>query len=371
MSKIIIDAREYSSSTGRYISRLIQYLELSSQTNSEHEFVILLAPKDFDAYTPSNPRFSKIICPHKEFTFDEQFGLLGQIKDLHPDLVHFGATQQPIGYRGLVVTTMHDLTTARFKNPSKNSVIFAVKQIIYKAVIKYVARKSVAIIAPSKYVQHDVAEYASVSEDKISVTYEAADAITDSPEPLKALVSKRFIMYVGRPTPHKNLQRLIDAFVVLRQKQPDLQLVLAGRTDSLYERHYSYVQKQGIKGVVFTGFVSEGQLRWLYENCQAYILPSLSEGFGLPGLEAMRHGAPVISSNATCLPEIYGSAARYFDPLSVDDMVQVIDDVIASELNRNQLRKNGFIRVENFSWQRMAKQTLAVYETVLATAHQK
>ena len=109
---------------------------------------------------------------------------------------------------------------------------------------------------------------------------------------MKKLVGKQFIMYVGRPWPHKNLNRLIEAFGKLKVKYPDLCLVLAGKKNENYLNIENNVKERGLKDVIFTDFISEGQFRWLYENCAAYIFPSLSEGFGLPGLEAMVHGAP-------------------------------------------------------------------------------
>src|SRR5207244_3436993 len=142
-------------------------------------------------------------------------------------------------------------------------------------------------------------------------------------------------MYVGRPNPHKNLGRLLEAFSLVKQSVPDVHLVLAGKEDSLFRHHAHEVNRLGIPDVHFTGYVDDGQLRWLYDHTEAYIFPSLSEGFGLPGLEAMAHGAPVISSNATCLPEIYGDAAKYFDPLDVDDMAKAIKTV----LSKPELRK--------------------------------
>jgi glycosyltransferase involved in cell wall biosynthesis len=112
--------------------------------------------------------------------------------------------------------------------------------------------------------------------------------------------------------------------------------------------------------------VSEGELRWLYEHCAAYVFPSLSEGFGLPGLEAMVHGAPVVSSNATCLPEVYGDAAHYFDPLNVDDIARKITEVLDNQALRNNLIARGHAQAATYSWRRMAEQTLAVYEACLA-----
>ncbi len=362
MSHIVIDAREYTSSTGRYMFRLLQYL---SQLESDHNFTILLKPKDMDVYDFHNPRFKKVACSHKEFTFDEQFGLLKQINALKPDLVHFGKDHQPVLYRGLVVTTMHDLTTARFRNIAKPWYIFKFKQLVYKQVIRAVAHKSRAILTPTEFVKQDMVHFSGAPEDKITVTYESADAIPDPPESISELEGKPYIMYVGRPTPHKNLGRLIEAFTELQKSQPELRLVLAGKMDVLYARHRQYVEDHAIPNVVFTDFVSEGQLRWLYEQCRAYVFPSLSEGFGLPGLEAMIHGAPVVSSNATCLPEVYGDAAHYFDPLSVPEMVRAISDVLRDDALRSRLVAEGFKQVQKYSWYRMAEQTLKIYNKVL------
>jgi len=359
---IVVDAREYTTSTGRYMFRLLQYLE---KLDHGHDYTILLKPHDMDIYEFSNPRFKKVVCPHKEFTFDEQLGFLRQIQGLKPDLVHFGKDHQPILYRGKVATTMHDLTTARFRNPAKSWLFYAAKQPVYRMLIRIVAHKSKAVLTPTNFVKEDIVRYAHARPEKITVTYEAADAITDAAEPLKELVGKRFIMYIGRPQPHKNLGRLIEAFKLLKQSHPALCLVLAGKKDVLYERYAEQVAREGIEGVVFTGFISEGPLRWLYENCQAYVFPSLSEGFGLPGLEAMQHGAPVVSSNATCLPEVYGDAAHYFNPLDSQDMTAKIAEVLDNPELRNQLVEKGRAQAAKYSWQRMAEQTLAVYKKVL------
>ncbi len=174
-------------------------------------------------------------------------------------------------------------------------------------------------------------------------------------------------MYVGRPTPHKNLERLIEAFQIVKAQHPALHLVLAGKKDINYKQIEANVKAKQISQVSFTDFISDGQLRWLYENCQAYVFPSLSEGFGLPGLEAMQHSAPVVSSDATCLPEVYGDAAHYFDPLNIQSMADAINEVITDQTLRSKLIDNGTQRVQTFSWRRMAQQTLIIYEQVLKT----
>ena len=364
MARIVIDGRELSTSTGRYVERLIHYLQKIDQTNT---YLILLKPDDYLKFVPSNPNFEKVLCTVKEYTFAEQLELKKQIKQLKPDLVHFTMVQQPILYRGRVVTTMHDLTTARFTNPGKNWFIFKFKQWVYKFVNWRVAHKSKFVITGTNYVKNDVARYCHIKPKKIFVTYEAADLIEEPIKPIKELQGKSFIFYVGRPQPHKNLKRLIEAFALLKEKHPELLLVLAGRRDSVYDSYIKVARKLGVEdSVIFTGFVSEGQLKWLYKGTKAYVFPSLSEGFGLPGLEAMKHEAPVVSSNATCLPEVYGQAAYYFNPLDIHDMARSIDTVLINQEIRNKLIKAGRIQAKKYSWQRMAEQTLEVYMKALS-----
>jgi glycosyltransferase involved in cell wall biosynthesis len=174
-------------------------------------------------------------------------------------------------------------------------------------------------------------------------------------------------MYVGRATPHKNLKRLIEAFEILKPKYPELMLVFAGKFDANYHWLEALAShKRLADSVVFTDFVSEGQLRWLYEHTAAYVFPSLSEGFGLPGIEAMAQGAPVVAAKATSLPEIYGPAAEYFDPKITFDMAQKISRVISDTELRGQLIKTGRAQAAKYSWQTTAKQTLEIYKKALS-----
>jgi len=362
MSKIILDARESGTSTGRYVDKLVEHLHA---LKPKHTIIVLAKAHRLKYLAELAPNFVIIETPFKEFSFGEQIGLRKQIEDLHADLVHFPMVQQPVFYRGPVVTTMQDLTIIRFRNPTKNPAVFWTKQQIYKWVNKRVAHKSIALITPTEFVKNDVVDYTHVSPDKITVTLESADFIKDAPVPISELEDKQFIMYIGRPTPHKNLERLIEAFILLQKDRPELYLVLAGKKDANYQRHEAKVQADHVKNVIFTDFVSDAQLRWLYERCAAYIFPSLSEGFGLPALEAMAHGAPVASSNATCLPEVYGDAAHYFDPLDITDMAAKIGEVVDDPVLSTDLIDKGKAQAAKYSWRRMAEQTLAVYEKAL------
>ena len=362
MAKIIIDAREYSTSTGRYISKLIEYLQL---VDTQNKYVVLLKATDMDSCPITNANFTKLECPYKEFSFAEQLGFTWQLYRLKPDLVHFCMTQQPLLYLKASITTVHDLTTARYNNPDKNPYIFFVKQQIYKLVIWFAAHKSKRVITPSLYVKKDLINYTKIKPAKVIVTYEAADRIKDRPVAIESLIGKQFLMYVGRSTPHKNLWRLIQAFDAMKGMYPDLYLVLAGKIDNNYSSLNRRTTSSGIMNVVFTDFISEGKLRWLYENTSAYVFPSVSEGFGLPGLEAMIHGAALVSSNATCLPEIYGPAAIYFDALDKSSLIKALSTVLGDQEFRQHLIKTGLEQAGTYSWQKMAEQTIDLYNTVL------
>lgn len=362
--KIVIDARESGTSTGRYVDKLVEYLH---KLRPQHEITVLAKTPRLKYLREIAPGFKTVESNFNEFGYGEQLGLLKQLRGLRPDLVHFTMTQQPVLYRGRSITTIHDLTTLRFDNPAKNPAVFKAKQTVYKQVVKKVAQKADYIIAISRYVKQDVAQYTKISPDKIFVTYEAADHIRAVAQPIPRLDGKQFLMYVGRATPHKNLGRLVDAFEILKKNHPDLMLGLAGKLDANYRQLEAYVtSKRMADSIVFTDIVSEGELKWLYMNTAAYVFPSLSEGFGLPGLEAMMHGAPVISSNATCLPEIYGKAAYYFEPKSTYDMASKISNVLSSAGLRGQLIQKGRIQVGKYSWKKMAGETLKIYELALS-----
>lgn len=356
---LVIDARESGTTTGRYVDKLVEYLH---QLKPGFQITLVTRPARVEYLQSIAPRFTVVSTLIKEFTFAEQIAYIKVLKKLKPDLVHFTAAQQPVLYLDPVISSMHDLTTGRFRNPAKNWLVFTIKQNVYRQVVRWVARKSKHILTISEYSKDDIAKFARVNSRKITVTYPAADEINEPDEPVETLIHKDFIMYVGRPLPHKNLDRLVEAFVLLQKKNPELRLVLAGKKDTLYKKLEKKVTDQGIENVVFTDFVSEAELKWLYLNTRAYVFPSLSEGFGLPSIEAMLHGAPVVSSNASCLPEVNKEAARYFDPYSPEDMADKIQEVLSNKRLRSSMIKKGKRVAKSYSWKRMAQETLAIYK---------
>ncbi len=363
MKRIVVDARESGTSTGRYVDKLVEYLH---KLQPAHQIVLLAKPNRVAFYKDIAPRFRVVTTTYKEFTFGEQIGFCRQIARLKADLVFFPMVQQPVLYRGRVVTEMLDLTTTRFRDPTKNRFVFGFKQYVYRWVNKYVAKKSRLLITLSEFVKQDVVSFCHVDPKKITVIYNAADKITAPAAVVKAAQGKEFLLFVGRPAANKNLYRLVDAFNVLAADRPQLHMVFAGKLNDEYRRLRDYARgSQHGTRIIFTDFVSDGQLRWLYEHASVYVFPSLSEGFGLPGLEAMQYGLPVASSNATCLPEVYKDAALYFDPLDTADMAAAVGRVLDEPKLAGQLAQKGRALVKTYSWQRCAEQTLAVFDKAL------
>jgi len=174
------------------------------------------------------------------------------------------------------------------------------------------------------------------------------------------------LLYVGNAFPHKNLERLIQAFKIVLNQKPNLNLVLVGEIDYFYQRLQKMVKKMGLEDkVIFTGRISPQELTNQYKNSLAYVFPSLTEGFGLPGLEAMAENLPVVCSKANPLPEIYGPAALYFDPENIQEIAKTILKIVSDENLRQDLKTKGKIQVEKYSWQKCAQQTLKVYQDVL------
>lgn len=358
---IAIDARIINSSTGRYVERLVHYLEKIDTTN---KYSILVPTKDKNFYKPKNPNFSVLTVDFPNYSFAEQTGFKTFLDELAPDLVHFCMPQQPLGYKGIHVTTVHDLTLLQTYNSDKNWLIFHAKQLVGRYVFKKVGKTSAHIITPTQYVKDDYVKFADIPESKVTVTYESADVFVDKLTPYKHPF-KEYMMYVGQQSDYKNIRRLGDAHQKLLAEHPDLGLILVGKKTPAHLKTEGYFKQKGYKNIHYTGFIEDAQRDWLFSNCSVYVFPSLMEGFGLPALEAMGYGAPVASSSATCLPEVYGDAAHYFDPLSTDDIARAINDILTNPKLRKQLVEKGYKQLKKYSWSRMAQQTHEIYMNAL------
>jgi glycosyltransferase involved in cell wall biosynthesis len=361
---IVIDARIRRSSTGRYTDRLLNHLQTSG---SPHRFTVLVQPDD--PWRARSINFEVVPCPYPQFSLNplNDFRFAFQLRELKPDLVHFTMTQQPLTYRGRTVTTTHDLTMLRFLRPGQTALpIFWLKKVGYRLLFYVAHHKSTRVIVPTNYVAKDLRVLYPFSANKINVTYEASEPPIHEPAQPLDDIKKPFIMHLGSPFPHKNIKHLIQAFELLEIDYPDLTLVLAGKKEFYFNELEAWAKpRPSYDSIRFTGFIDDNELKWLYENAEAYVLPSLSEGFGLPGLEAMSHGCALISSNATCMPEVYEDAAQYFDPLNLDDTVAAIKKVLGDPAYKKKLIARGRKQIQKYSWQKMTEQTLEVYDAAL------
>ncbi|HEY0965199.1 MAG TPA: glycosyltransferase family 1 protein [Candidatus Saccharimonadales bacterium] len=355
MAHIVIDARIINSSTGHYVEYLLHHLQ---KIDRENRYTVLIPQKDRDYWKPTADNFQVVFANQAQYSMSEQFGLALLLYRLRPDLVHFCMPQQPLLYFGKRVTTVHDTTLVRFENIDGNRITYKIKQLIFTLLLKNILFRSKAIFTPSNYVRKDLLAFSTKRySSKIKAILLAGEIIGAKPEKITTLANKDFIFFVGNAFPYKNLPVIVDAYQLIQAKFPKLQLVFAGKPDVFYENLQQYVSERKVHNVNFLGYISDGEKRWLFQNAKSYVVASLSEGFHMPLLEAMEDNCPVISSSATCLPEVAGNAALYFDPYSVDDLASQLTKLLSSKSTRDRLIKAGTKRASELSWDSTTRKT--------------
>ncbi len=372
--RIVIDARLWSESgLGRYIRNLITNLQQIDKTN---EYIILLIQKDFENLNFEG-NFSKKLVDIRWYSFQEQLQLPKILNDLKPDLVHFPHFNIPILYSGKYVVTIHDLIHQHFKTrevTTRNPFYFRFKQIAYHQAFSKALKNSQKIITPTNFVKDQLISEWKVDSSKIEVTPEGVDdsilkkinnkQLTMNKLTNKFGITRPYLFYVGNAQPHKNLSFLIESFLEIKDQFPDLQLVLSGPQhlfwDKLKQQIFS-LHSKNTDDIIFTRFVSEEEMVSLYKNSEAFILPSLEEGFGIPILEAMACKTAVLASDIGSLKEVGGEAALYFDPRNKEDLKQNLVKILKNQKLRDELVNKGIKRYQQFSWHKMAQQTHLIY----------
>lgn len=369
--RIGIDARMLNASgIGRYITNLLKNLQ---EIDQENEYIIFLLKKDINQFKASK-NFKLVEADFLWYSLEEQIKFPGILKKYRLDLVHFPHFNTPVFYNGRFIVTIHDLTHLDFKMnraSTHNRIYYEFKHQAHKMVILSAVKRSTRIITVSEYVKKQLIKTYNLKPTKIEVTYEAVDENIVSLAKKLPLGKQRaildrfnihqpFLFYVGNAHPHKNVEGLIQAFLKVRQSYQDLQLVLSGREDFFWKRIKKKFDQ--VEGIIITGFVDDSELVALYKNAQSFIFPSLSEGFGIPLLEAMACSCPIVASCLTALPEIAGNAALYFDPGKAGDLEEKIIQILTDENLRKELIKKGTKRYKNFSWKKLTQQTLRIYQ---------
>ena len=292
-------------------------------------------------------------------------------KRLVPDATLFHSTEHllfPLTNTPTVLT-VHDLIFKMYPEYHKRLNLWYLNQ-----AMPLFCQRARAIIAVSEATKKDIVQNYGIDPAKIHVVYEAAADHFAPPTPEKIEqvrreydLPRRFLIHLGTIEPRKNLDRLLDALLAVRQVFPDLRLVLAGSKGWLYDDFFARITAQGLEDVVQPlGWVPDEDLPAVLAAADLAVQPSLYEGFGLPILEHMASGQVVASSNAASHPEVGGEAAAYFDPTDVAQMTAVILRLLKNEDEYTRRRESGLVQADKFSWRTTARETRAVYERLLA-----
>ncbi len=364
--KIGVDARLYGAQKnrgiGRYIEKLLSYL---GKIDRDNEYVIFLKKDNWDLFDPPSANFTKQLLDIPWYSVKEQIVVPLLLNKFKFDLVHFPHFNVPLFYRRPYVVTIHDLIMTHFPSSratTGSQFIYWQKIKVARFLIKQAAQRAAAVITPTSYVKQDVESKLGVGADKVFAIYEGVDQLAVQAAELSDWpITKPFFLYVGSAYPHKNLEFLVKVFKKFNQNKK-WQLVLVGRKDFFYQRLEQEVVRQDNDIIIRPA--SNEELTALYRQAVAFVFPSLAEGFGLPPLEAMSQGCPVIASRASCLPEVLGEAALYFDPAVPDSLLSAWQKITTDNKLAAELKAKGKERARSFSWQKMAEQTLSIYRHI-------
>ncbi len=289
---------------------------------------------------------------------------------LVPDATLFHATEHlllPLRHAPTVLT-VHDLVYRLFPAYHKR-----LNYWFLNAAMPLFVKRASGVITVSESSKRDLIRLYGTPADKITVVYEGASAVfrPAAGEHIAAAQARyglpeRYLIALGTIEPRKNLLRLVEASHILRRKDPELALVIVGRTGWLYEEFFQKLEQMGDRqAVILPGYVPDEDMPALLSGARALVLASLYEGFGLPILEAMACGTPVVCSNVSSMPELGGGAARYFDPQDTEQMAEAIGEVLRDGELRAEMRQRGLEQAARFSWQRAARETMDVYQRAM------
>jgi glycosyltransferase involved in cell wall biosynthesis len=372
--RVAIDARKlHDYGIGTYVRNLLH--ELARQ-DDDAEYILLAAAADVETLRALGPRFHPVVERAGKYSVREQFSLPLTLARARVDLYHSPHYVVPRLPVGRFVVTIHDCIHLRFPQylPTRAAVYYA------KSMMTSAARRAERILTVSQASKDDILHYLGVPARKVEVVYNALDERLVSPpteEDIRRvrerfLLTGPFMLYTGNIKPHKNVDRVIEAFSILRQSsaEADLKLLIIGDEISKYPNLRRLVHRHQLhQHVRFFGFVPDATLAVLYRLAAVFVFPSLYEGFGLPPLEAMAAGAPVVTSNVSSLPEVVGDAALLVDPMDPAAIAAAVSRVLHEPDLRNDLIRRGHARVKEFSWERSVRRVREIYGEVVRGAH--
>lgn len=368
--RIGIDARKlHDYGIGTYLRNLVAQL---ARQDHDDQYLLICRRADADFVASLGPRFEPIIERARNYSVLEQFSVPLALRRAKVELFHAPHYVVSPFTTCPTVVTIHDCIHLRFPQylPNRRAHVYA------RVMMLMAARRARRILTVSQASKQDILRYLNVPASKIEVIYNALDERLATPPPEEDITRVRerfqlrapFILYTGNIKPHKNVDRLIEAFAILRKKRSaELKLLIIGDEISKYPNLRRQIHKYQLhQHVRFLGFVPDATVRVLYRLAAAFVFPSLYEGFGLPPLEAMASGTPVITSNVSSLPEVVGDAALLIDPMDPSAIADAMQRVLDEPELRAELIRRGSERVKTFSWPRSIARTHEVYAEVLA-----
>jgi len=366
--RVAIDARKlHDFGIGTYIRNLLRQL---ARVDRQTEYVLLSRAADLDVAAQLGPNFRAVLEPSPNYSLREQVHVPWVLRRERPDVFHAPHYVLPAAVSCRSVVTIHDCIHLMFPQYLPNKMAYAYARASMWTAVK----RSDRILTVSEASKRDILHFFNLAPEKIVVVYNAIDDhfwLTPPDEEVARVreryqLDHQFILYVGNIKPHKNLVRLIEAFAELRRTGfEELKLLIIGDEISKLPSLRRAVHGHKLhKHVRFLGYVSDDTLRVLYRLASLFVFPSLYEGFGLPPLEAMASGTPVVTSNQSSMPEVTGDAAVLVDPYDVNSIVEGMRRVLADADLAADLRRRGPERAREFSWARSVEQTRTVYEEV-------
>lgn len=371
--KILLDARMYGlehTGVGRYIENLTEELK---KLRTKEEFVILLRKKYYKSLDFSR-NWTKVLADYPHYSFAEQIKLPVIIRKYKPDLVHFPHFNVPIVFHTRFVVTIHDMNMHKqgIGATKLPPIIYYFKRLAYKYTFRTAVLSSVRIITPTKHVKNEIVNYFGIDKNRIEVVCEGLSEKfkqalhKKSDEVLKQykLQNKKYFLYFGNLYPHKNVKTALEAIVQINQKRKDkVFFALACPRSVFTDRLIDIIDKLNAgRFVKLLGFVPDEHLTVLLNNSVAFVYPSLSEGFGLQGLESMAAGTLVLASDIPVFKEVYKDNALYFNPKVLSSIKKVMVKALKMRVDRRkETISKGKKYVLRFSWSKMAKQTLIIY----------
>lgn len=354
------------SGVGNYTARL---LAAQLKIEPEREF-LLYSNRPLENLEPGLERAKRIsgYLPSSRWLW-LQVMLPRIVNRTEPDLIHFTNALAPFYIDKPYVLSIYDATLFLYSRYHPRTRLLAIRMMLPLA-----ARRAAAVITISQSARRDLLQILKIPPEKIHVVYGAAPQhfapVTNAAELArirqKYKLPEQFLLYVGTLEPRKNLSRLVRAFGRLKAQGQPHQLVLAGPWGWAMNGFQQQIESLGLKeSVQLLGYIPDEDLPGLYSLATVFVFPSLYEGFGLPPLEAMACGTPVLSSKNSSLAEICGDAAYLVDPLDEESLAEGLQRVLSDETLRAELGEFGRRRAGEFSWERAARETAAVYEKVL------